>query len=170
MPEEVQYNNRYLCFPPCKPPLVLHDIIIVHSSRVCKNGGKQRWHPCICQYTDAILTSLHSFIKRDGSCAPIYRQVVGAQPPEVKCVRTKHYEFHTSHSVYFRPSLPPRPICRFLQRSGSKTRVSPTEVGWTEHWSLPLSIRLLLALYQLSYHHGTVGAICVHVVPWWLVC
>ena len=48
--EEVQYTNRYLCFPPCEPPSFM---IIVHSNSACQ------------------CTTMHSFIKRDGSCTYI---------------------------------------------------------------------------------------------------
>ena len=53
--EEVQCNNKYLCYPPCEPPsFTVH----VHSSCSCANA---------LQCADVMLTLLHSCIKSDGS-------------------------------------------------------------------------------------------------------
>ena len=98
--EEVQCNNKYLCYPPCEPPsFTVH----VHSSCSCANA---------LQCADVMLTLLHSCIKSDGS----YTHTNTSSA----FLRVRSYSVRRTHTDTVREARPLKHACIYAKRENSR--------------------------------------------------
>ena len=146
--EEVRYNTRYLCFPP-----VSHHLLRLCSCS-CTNAS---------QYTDVTLTSLHPFIKCDGSCAHIciYIQTLAQYQTavvKVTCLATLGNNIYLSTKWHYKQAINLLPFNTPTLYSGCKNSdLHAVHRGNTHHyWHQRAMLADMFSLATCTSYHTSI--------------